>query len=251
MAVNINKGRKRVMAIGCSHGNRANPKALAAVLRFREQFKPHECIHLGDAYDLAALRMGAVANANDGDAADDYLSDIDEGRKFLNALRPTVFTLGNHEERAKKYLHHHNAIIKGFAEAVWQRMVEPIRRHCRVFIEHHSVLPNGWYQLGNYRWGHGTLFSENFLRDSAETWGNCVVAHAHRAGIAYGRRSDNPVCLSPGTLADLPAMEYASKRRGTLAWSHGIVFGEYTDDSCQLYLHQWPQHEKQWTLPSF
>lgn len=249
--MNISRSRRRVMAVGCSHGNRANAKALEAVLRFREAYKPKEVIHLGDAYDLASLRAGALGNGNDGDAADDYLSDIDEGRKFLNALRPTVFTLGNHEERAKRYLGHHNAVVRGFAEAVWQRMVEPINRHCRVFVEQHSVLPEGWFQLGGFAWGHGTLFSENFLRDSAETWGNCVVAHAHRAGVAYGRRSDNPVAFSPGTLADLPAMEYAHKRRGTLAWSHGIVFGEVTDTTAHLYLHQWPQHETEWRLPSF
>lgn len=249
--MHVSRARRRVMAVGCSHGSRANPKALEAVLRFRESFKPHQVIHLGDAYDLASLRGGALANGNDGDAADDYLSDIDEGRRFLNNLRPTVFTLGNHEERAKRYLHHHNAVIRGFAEAVWARMVEPIERHAKVFIKHHSVLPHGWFKLGGFSWGHGTLFSENFLRDSAETWGNCVVAHAHRAGIAYGRRADNPVAFSPGTLADLPAMEYAHKRRGTLAWSHGIVFGEYTENSSHLYLHQWPQNEQTWALPNF
>jgi hypothetical protein len=242
---------KRVMAVGCSHGSRANKQALAAVLRFRDSYKPAHVIHLGDAYDLSALRAGALANPSAADAADDYMDDIDQGRKFLNDLRPTVFTLGNHDERAKMYLTHHNAVVRGFAEAVWQRMIEPIKRHTKVFIEHHGVLPNCWYELGGYKWGHGTLYSENFLRDSAETWGNCVVAHAHRAGVAYGRRSDGPCALSPGTLADVPAMEYAHRRRGTLAWSHGIVFGEVTGDKAQLYVHQWPQHEKVWTLPSF
>jgi len=239
------------MAVGCSHGNRANQDALAAVLLFREQFKPDEVIHLGDAYDLASLRAGSLNNANDSDAADDYLSDIDEGRKFLDALRPTVFCLGNHDERAKRYLSHHNAVVRGYAEAVWTRMLEPITNHCRVFIDSHTVLPQSWFRLGGYSWGHGILYSENFLRDTAETWGNTVVAHAHRAGIATGRRADNPQCLSPGTLSDLPCMEYALRRRSTLAWSHGIVFGEYTDTTAQLYLHRWNQGEKQWSLPSF
>lgn len=239
------------MAVGCSHGSRANQKALEAVLRFRDQYKPSEIIHLGDAYDLAALRAGALSNAASEDAADDYMDDIDQGRRFLNDLRPTVFCLGNHDERAKRFLQHHNAVVRGFAEAVWTRMLEPIKRHTKVFVEHHGVLPNCWYELGGYKWGHGTLFSENFLRDSAETWGNCVVAHAHRAGQATGRRSDNPLALSPGTLADLPAMEYAHKRRGTLAWSHGIVFGEVSKDQAHLYVHQWPQGETKWVLPSF
>jgi hypothetical protein len=61
----------------------------------------------------------------------------------------------------------------------------------------------------------------------------------------------NPLGFCVGTLADVPAMDYSGKRRSTLAWSHGIVFGEYTDDDAQLYLHQWPQNEQNWHLPSF
>ena len=94
------------MAVGCSHGNRANKDALAAVLLFREQYRPDEVIHLGDAYDLASLRAGSLANPDDSDHADDYLDDIECGRDFLNALRPTVFIMGNHDQRALKYLHH-------------------------------------------------------------------------------------------------------------------------------------------------
>ena len=239
------------MAIGCSHGNRANKDALAAALLFREQYKPDEVIHLGDAYDLASLRAGALNNDGDSDAADDYLDDIDEGRRFLGALRPTVFLVGNHDERARRLLTHHNAVVRGFAEAIWQRMLEPIERHAHTIIKTHDVLPRSWYKLGGFSWGHGLLYGENFLRDTAETWGHTVVAHAHRAGMATGRRSDHPVCLSPGTLADAPCMDYALRRRGTLAWSHGIVFGEYTESSAQLYVHQWSQGEKLWNLPSF
>ena len=239
------------MAVGCSHGNRANQDALAAVLLFRDLYKPDEVIHLGDAYDLASLRAGALTNPAESDAADDYLDDIERGREFLDALRPTVFILGNHDQRAIKLMNHHNTVARGFAEAIWSKMIEPIERHCRVKILYHDVLPRSWYRLGGFSWGHGLLYSENFLRDTAETWGNAVVAHAHRAGMATGRRNDNPVCLSPGTLADAPCMDYALRRRGTLAWSHGIVFGEYTDDSAQLYVHQWKQGETRWNLPSF
>ena len=252
---NIGKTYKRVMAISCNHGNRANANAISAVLLFREQFKPDECIHLGDNYDLASLRAGALKDQNDSDAVDDYMGDLEAGREFLNSLRPTVFILGNHDERAKRYLRHHNAVVRGYAEAVWTRMVEPIDRHCHTFIDTHDVLDRSWYKLGGAKYGHGILFSENFLRDTAETWGGhkeiCVVGHAHRAGIAHGRTSGNPVAMSPGCLADISCMEYAHKRRSTLAWSFGIVFGEYTDNHSQLYLHQWNQHETQWNLPSF
>lgn len=249
--VNITQHRKRVLAVGCSHGNRANQDALAAVLLFRERFQPDEVIHLGDAYDLAALRSGSLRDPQDSDQADDYLDDIQEGAKFLDDLRPTVFTIGNHDERAKKYLNHHNAVVRGFAEAVWERMLKPIEKHCHTFIKHNDCHDRSFYKLGGFRWGHGVLFGENFLRDSAETFGKCVVAHAHRAGQATGRTNGNPLAFCVGTLADIPAMDYAGKRRSTLAWSHGIVFGEYTADSAQLYLHQWPQNEQNWHLPNF
>lgn len=244
-------GVKRVMAVGCSHGNRANKDALAAVLLFRERFRPDEVIHLGDAYDLASLRSGSLANPDDSDHADDYLDDVQEGVSFLNELRPTVFTLGNHDERAKKYLNHHNAVVRGFAEAVWERMIKPIEKHCHTFIKHNDCLDRSFYKLGGYKWGHGVLYSENFIRDSAETFGNCVVAHAHRAGQATGRTQSSPVGFCVGTLANIPSMDYAAKRRSTLAWNHGIVFGEYTDNEAQLYLHQWPQNETKWNLPSY
>jgi hypothetical protein len=249
--MNIIKARKRVMAIGCTHGNRANKNALAAALLFREAYRPDEVIHLGDAYDLASLRAGSLANPADSDSADDYLDDIECGASFLNDLRPTVFTLGNHDQRAQRYLRHHNTVVRGFAEAVWERMIKPIEKHCHTFIQHNDVFKRSFYHLGGFAWGHGVLYGENFLRDSAETWGNCVVAHAHRAGVAAGRNSLHPLAYSPGTLSDMPCMEYAHKRRSTLAWSHGIVYGEYDDDSANLNVHIWNQNETKWSLPSF
>jgi hypothetical protein len=249
--VNVVHHWKKVMAVGCSHGNRANKDALAAALLFREAFQPDEVIHLGDAYDLASLRTGSIGNDKDPDSVDDYERDIEEGIRFLDDLRPTVFTIGNHDERAERLRHHHNAVIKGYAQMLWDRMMEPIKKHCHTFIPYNDVHDHSWYKLGGYKWGHGVLFGENFIRDSAESFGNCVIAHAHRAGQATGRTSGSPIGLSPGTLANVPAMDYAKKRRSTLAWTHGIVFGWYTEDSAHLMVHQWRQGETEWKLPQF
>lgn len=249
--VNVVSYRKKVMGVGCSHGNRANKDALAAVLLFREQFKPDEVIHLGDAFDLASLRTGSIGNEKDPDSVDDYEKDIDEGIEFLEELKPTVFCMGNHDERAERLRHHHNAVIRGYAQMLWDRMMAPVKKHCHTFIAHNDVHDRSWYRLGGYKWGHGVLFGENFLRDSAETFGNCVIAHAHRAGMATARTSDHSICLSPGTLANVGCMEYAKKRRSTLAWSHGIVFGWYGENDAQLLVHQWKQGETEWKMPNF
>ena len=59
---NVVSSYKRVMAISCNHGNRANRNAISAAILFREAFKPDEVIHLGDNYDLSSLRTGALSN---------------------------------------------------------------------------------------------------------------------------------------------------------------------------------------------
>ena len=115
------------------------------------------------------------------------------------------------------------------------------------FVPWHFI--TGWRMLGNYRFGHGYLFSENACRDHAEAVGNCVHAHTHRAGMAKGRRLDNPTGYSVGTLAAIPNMDYAKARRSTLAWSAGFVWGEYTDDRAVIWLHEQPRTETAWKLP--
>jgi hypothetical protein len=93
------------------------------------------------------------------------------------------------------------------------------------------------------------MYGENATRDHAEALGNCVHAHTHRPGIAKGRRSDNPTGYCAGTLASIPAMEYAKTNRSTLSWAGGMVWGEYCDDASQLYLHEQPQGVTEWRLP--
>ena len=48
-----------MLSVGCSHGTFANPDALRAVLRFRDEWKPKHRIHLGDA--LVAQANGSYS----------------------------------------------------------------------------------------------------------------------------------------------------------------------------------------------
>lgn len=236
---------ERVLAVGCSHGTFANPDALRAVLRFRDAWKPKHRIHLGDAYDSTAFRTGAIGG-KDSDCTESIHDDITNGARFLSDFKPTVFCLGNHEHRLVRLSEHFNEIIAMAAQATLERMMDAIGD---APIIPYTVHKTGWYQLGGFKFGHGHLYGENYLRDTAETWGNTVVAHAHRAGAAKGRRSDSPTAFGVGTLADIPAMGYASGRRSTLAWSHGLVWGEICSDKASLHIHEWQQGETEWRLP--
>lgn len=242
---NINHRWEGIVSFGCSHGHFANKKFTDAILGFTERFKPKHRIHLGDAFDFTAFRSGAKGSADEGEPVD---CDLNDGRELLLAFRPTVFCIGNHEDRIVRLAQHPNTIIATAADSVLQKMMEPLK-HCRARVIPYTVHNSGWFNLGGYKWGHGHLFAENYLRDTAEAWGNTVVAHAHRAGIAKGRRSDNPTCYGVGTACDIEKMSYAKGRRATLAWSHGMVFGHVCGDKASLCLAEWSQGETEFKMP--
>ena len=242
--MNVVRNWKKIMAIGCTHGELINHDVAAAVLLFKEAFKPHHVGHLGDAYDTRALRSGAKGT-NDESAPIGY--DIVAGQEFLYAYEPTFFTEGNHDFRPRSMMGHHNAIIAECARNVHESMMAPLikmRTEFRPWSIWHA------YEIGGFKWWHGVLYGENYLRDTANRWGNSVVAHAHRAGMAKGIRDDNPTCYGVGTMADIHAMGYAEHRAATLAWSHAVVYGEVCEDDAYLNIHEWKRGETEWRLPA-
>jgi hypothetical protein len=243
--MNITQKWKRFMAVGCSHGNLIDPKAADAVLRFRDQWKPATVAHLGDFVDTAAFRSGAAGSS---DESEPIGPDIDAGLAFLGALRPTLVFNGNHEARLWRLQNHHNAIVSDCAGQIINRLRMTTTRLKAEYVEDWGI--RAWRRLGNYSLGHGYLFGESFLRDTAESHGNTIIAHAHRAGMATGRRSDAATAYCVGTLSDIPNMDYASARRSTLSWAAGFVWGEYTDTQTVCWLHIQPQGQTEWRLPA-
>ena len=234
------------MAVGCSHGHLADPAAIKAVLKFRKAFKPHSVVHLGDFLDMTAFRTGA------GGTRDESVSIVDDlryGIEFLHALEPTDLLIGNHEARLWKLMDHPNAIVARAANSVIEEIRQTTTKlHCRL-VDHYDI-SKSWIQLGDTKLLHGMMYNENGLRDHAEHFGKCIIAHLHVAGMASGRRIDHPVAWCCGTLASVPAMAYANTRRATARWSAGIVYGEFNDSQCHINLTQCPQNEAaSWRLP--
>jgi hypothetical protein len=231
------------LAVGCSHGVYADQRAVSAVLKFREAFKPDVCIHLGDAFDVTALRSGAKGTPDEGAP---IAPDIDGGILFLSLLKPTLFLWGNHEDRIDRLVYHHNAIVSALAG----ELKNALDKTC-TDIGAEVVPYRGIYQgreFGGFRYMHGAMFGENAVRDHAETFGNVVFAHTHRAGMAVGRRSDSPRGFCVGTLTRMANLDYAKTRRSTLGWSQGFVWGYFKGTTSQLWLHE-HQGAGEWLLP--
>lgn len=239
-AVTQGSGWKRFMAVGCSHGIYADPLAIEAVLKFRERWKPHTVIHLGDFIDLSAHMGGS------GGEGDKLRPDIDGGIDFLKQLRPNVVEVGNHEARLWRDIRSSNELRVLAAETAIEAIETTCLKLNALLIPYTGV----WqvYQLANYKFTHGTIYNETASRDMAEMYGNVIFAHTHKPTQAVGRRIDSPIGISVGTLTKRGAMDYANTRRSTLGWGQGFVYGEYNDNSLYPLLHT-HDNSGAWHLP--
>ena len=64
------------MAVSCTHGHLADPRATKAMLDFRKAYAPQTVLHLGDFCDMAALRAGARRDPDDPDRAESMAEDL-------------------------------------------------------------------------------------------------------------------------------------------------------------------------------
>lgn len=234
---------KRALFVGCSHGSAIRPAARAAIVEAVDRWKPSLVCHLGDWSDTTAFRAGAGGTK---DETAPIRPDIDAGLQFLTDIRATLVFFGNHEKRITVLQKHPKALLAEAAQAT----IDRIRARCALNLCQLVESWPAWRMVGGYKVGHGLFFNENYLRDTAEAFGPSIVAHGHRAGVATGRRDDNPQCYGVGALVarDADEMTYSKARRSTLAWSGGFVWGEFCDDAAQWWLHDNGQAEE-WRLP--
>lgn len=243
--MNINSKWERWLAVGCSHGDRISKSWEKAVLDFKASYKPKTIVHLGDFVDTAAFRSGAKGT-NDETAS--IPQDFDAGMDFLQKLAPNHIFIGNHENRLYKLANHHNAIISRCASSCIEEIDEMALKLKATLTPYH--IKNGWRRcLGSdLLCGHGFMYGEQALRDHAEAYGKCLIAHLHRAGEAPGRRLGAAIGYCVGMGADEAKMTYAHERRATLAWSNGFAFGEHNGKETVVWIAK-PTSTGEWRLP--
>jgi hypothetical protein len=228
---NINRKWKRVVAIGCVHGDLANQDRLNEVLAFCERFKPEIRFDLGDIMDTAAFRNGARGTKDESKPIKpDNLAAIDWMRRY----RPTHICWGNHDWRLVEWQGHHNEATSFAASYVWDALQKEVKR-LRAWQLPYAHRAR--FEMGGVNWTHGTMFGENALRDHAESFcGPVVMAHIHRAESVHGRTVEESGSFCVGTLADVSKMHYADRNRAKNRWSAGVVYGEMCDTESRLWL---------------
>ena len=233
---------KRFLACGCNHSTLADPVALEAVLAFKKHWKPDTTIHLGDNFDLAALRSGAKGNK---DEAVSLVDDIKAGTEFIERLEPNVIFDGNHDRRVRNLLDHPNAMTAYFARQLCGELDDLARRLKARQVPYD--IDSGWLRFGDTLFGHGYMYNQQAIRDHAEAFGKCVISHLHRVGQERGRSLNSPTAYCLGYLGDRSRFTYADTQRSRLAWSQGFAWGEYSDRHCIVRLEE--KSPAGWRLP--
>lgn len=134
------------MAIGCTHGILMDENAFQAVLRFKDHWKPERRFHLGDVGDYAAFRSGAPGTK---DEAASIGPDISSGARIISEFAPTDVLIGNHDDRIRSLMSHHNAILAMAAGACWTEFLSACEKvKVKRLIDHYDI-NRSWIELGD------------------------------------------------------------------------------------------------------
>jgi predicted MPP superfamily phosphohydrolase len=222
----------RVMAVGCSHGDLANPDIKQQVLEFRKRFCPDYRFDLGDLMDTACFRSGAPGTKDEAKSPrDDHAVAI----SWLRQYEPTHIAWGNHDWRLYELRDHPKAIVAMLADNIWTSLTNQAKKLKAKTVPYD--IQHGWHFLGGRAWGHGYMYNLFAVRDHAEMLGMPVVmAHLHAPQQVEGRTVRDTSSFCVGAIADDMNLVYGRKRRNSLIHGHGIVYGEVCGDESHLWL---------------
>lgn len=227
---NIGRKWKRLMSVGCSHGEYAHPKIREQVLEFRRRFSPELRMEHGDLIDTAAFRSGAAGTKDEAHSTrDDEAAAI----RWLESYEPTHISWGNHDWRLYDLSTHPKAIVRDLAGEIWTRINKAAKGAKTVPYD----IQHGWHYIGGVAFGHGFMYNQQAVRDHAEMLGCPVVmAHLHAPQQVEGRTIKDSPSFCVGAMADDENLTYGRRRRQSLTHGHGIVYGEVSSDSARLWL---------------
>lgn len=223
---------KRVMAIGCTHGDLVHHQHLADAMEFKRRYRPEVRLHLGDIVDTACFRSGAAGTADEARSPRD---DMSAAARLIEEYRPTHLAWGNHDWRLHELMNHPKAIVATLAGQLWSDLNNRLEKiHCKTVP---YDIQDGWFVEGGVAFGHGFMYSMQALRDHAEMLGRPVVmAHLHHPHQADGRTVHDTPSFCVGALADDRLLTYGRRRRQSLTHGPGIVYGEISDSEAHLWL---------------
>jgi len=207
---------RRWLACSDLHGDKQDKRAVSLLMQHVAEFKPQHRIFCGDIWDFRPWRRGANATEQK-----EYVTeDFNAGMDFLRDFKPTVITLGNHDQR------------------LWDvKLAEgPMSEFCRKLIKEFKeltdelgcvVLPydkRRVYHLGHLGFVHGFFAGPNAARQMAQAFGGCIFGHGHAIDVATTAAEKPRAARMIGCLCRLD-FQYNRAHVTALRQRHGWAYG--------------------------
>jgi len=240
----------KFIAAGDNHGDKCDPSSKAALLAYCKEYGAGDAplikIHLGDCFDLRALRKGV--GATDKEAKESMENDINEGCKFLEDYKPHVYLLGNHEARLDAYINNCTDAMKADKAADMKAAIMRAARKAgaRTILPYHAE--RGIYQLGRISFAHGYAHGANAVAQQGQHYasagGGFVCGHIHRLEMASLQKWGGGAAYSAGCLC-YKDMGYNEHRLGSAKWGSGFAAGWVKGDQWKIWLVH-PVSDNEW-----
>ena len=207
-----------------------------ACCKFATKFKPDLLIHLGDNWDLAALRGGA----SETDQQVPLKPDIEAGKDTLNrffgsyAQAHKVYLWGNHEmQRINRHIKSHRAIVSEYATDLRDELVAHVKR---LVDEQFEYGKRSVFEYEGMVFLHGVAHGMYAAKSHAISYGNCLFGHIHcDSSYVLEDMSQSKAQSSPCSCA--LDMDYNAAHKVTLRQEQGFVYGQLCEDIGLIDIH--------------
>ena len=214
------------IAFGDNHGDIIHkPTADALVKHIKQGFmgKPFKHrIHLGDCFDAKSWRKGAGKADRESSLAEDKKA----GMEFIWRTKPTVFLLGNHDDRILITEEERMGAESDYAAVFKTDLLAMLKKvGCKNVLPYNKK--HGKWKLGPITFIHGAKSGQAAVRESAKEY-NCeclIMGHLHRIHRENVNKENGCVGISAGCIGDIDLMEYAKNYSSVLTWGNGWVYG--------------------------
>lgn len=218
-----------MIIVADSHGNELNPDCAEAISTVIADFKPKIRIHLGDAWNLAALRRGADEVDQGESIKDDFIGAENFLRSFFKGGEDNYYLHGNHDApRLEQFARSPRAMIREAAEDGLEEMASILRRNRCTVLPYDSRL--GVLRLGHLKAIHGYAHGINAARIMARVYGNVVMGHVHTIETVPVESIDGPSearVIGAACNVDQP---YNARQVNKLRHENGFAYGYLFDD---------------------
>lgn len=209
------------------HGIEQDRVAVKTFKSAADALGPSFRIFGGDLWNFAALRRGADEDEKSIRLAEDYQA----GLEFLEWYKPSVFLLGNHDQRLWDAVKRERVRKSGWlAELAGLYISEFTAFAKKLKIK---VLPydktKGVFRWNGVAFAHGYGHGDMLTTKMADSYGNVVFGHGHKIIRETVMKGKHPVTgYQIGCLAK-KNMDYVRADLHALRQQHGFAYGSATE----------------------